>query len=170
MITNILAYIDGCSPVENAATAAFQLATCHGAHVEGLFVRTDVSDVVSNAPIHSIDGALALVEQYIRSRDHETAQTEQRATEAFAQTRDHFAIAEGSASTPTVHSSANWIVITGSPESTVCDRARNSDVCVVGHSSDPKKNSTTSVINENAGQLGTSCSSSPARTDNICRR
>ena len=88
MVTNILTYIDGNSSVENAATAAFLLATRHNARVEGLFVRTDVSDVIPNTPIYAIDGALPLVEQYVRSCDRETAQTEQRAKEAFAQTRD----------------------------------------------------------------------------------
>ena len=148
MITNILAYIDGRSSAENAAAAAFLLATRHNAHVEGLFVRTDVSDVIPNAPIYAIDGALPLVEQYVKSSDRETAQTEQRAKEAFAQTRDQFAFAEGDATSSTVHSTANWTVVTGSPENTVSHRARISDLCVIGRSSNLKKNSTTSVINE----------------------
>ena len=71
MITNILAYIDGHSSVENAATAAFLVATRHSAHVEGMFVRTDIGDVIPNSPIYAIDGALPLVEQYFKSRDRE---------------------------------------------------------------------------------------------------
>lgn len=149
MITNILAYIDGHSSVENAAAAAFLLATRHSAHVEGLFVRTDVSEIIPNAPIYAIDGALAVVEKYVQSRDHETAQTERRATEAFAQIRGDFAFVEGDATSPTVFSTANWTVILGSLEHTVCHRARISDLCVIGRSSSSlKKNSITSVVNE----------------------
>ena len=128
MITNILAYIDGRSSAENAVTAAFLLAARHTAHVEGLFVRTNVSDVISDAPIYAIDGALPLVEQYVRSCDRKTAQAEQRATEAFAQIRDHFAFAEDDATSPTVYSTANWTIISGSPENTVCQRDRISDL------------------------------------------
>lgn len=148
MITNILVYIDGHSSVKNAATAAFLLATRHSAHVNGLFVRTDVSDVITDAPIYAIDGALSLVEKYVQSHDSETAQTEQRATEAFTQIRDHFAFAEGDATSQTVYSTANWTVIAGSHENTVCHRARISDLCVIGRSSNLKKNSTTLVINK----------------------
>lgn len=134
--------------LKNAVTGAFLLAARHTAHVEGLFVRTDVSDIIPKAPIYAIDGALAVVEKYVRSRDDETAQTEQRAKEAFAQYRDHFAFAEGDATSPMVHTTANWTVITGSPENIVCHRARLSDLCVIGRSSNLQKNSTTSVINE----------------------
>lgn len=96
-ITNILAYIDGRSSVENAATAAFLLATRHGTHVESLFVRTVVGDVISNAPIYATDGTPAVVEKCVVSRDREAARTEQRATETFGQIHDNFDSAESDA-------------------------------------------------------------------------
>jgi len=148
MITNILAYIDGRSSAENAATAAFQLATRHTAHVEGLFVRTDVSDVIHSAPIYAVDGALPVVEQHIQACNRETVQTERRATEAFAQIRDYFDFSESDAASPTVHLTAHWTVIVGTPDKVVSHRARVSDLCVIGRSSHLMRNSTTSMINE----------------------
>ena len=53
MITNILAYIDGRDSAENAAEVAFQLAIRHAAHIEGLHVRADPREFITNAPICS---------------------------------------------------------------------------------------------------------------------
>ncbi len=49
MIANILTYIDGRGSTENAAEAAFQLAIRHNAHVEGLHVRADPRDYITDA-------------------------------------------------------------------------------------------------------------------------
>ncbi len=143
MITNILTYIDGRGSTENAAEAAFQLAIRHDAHVEGLHVRADPRDFITNAAVYSGFGA---IEKFTESFDREAAQVEQRATDAFVQVRDHYGIAEQEAASPVTLPAAHWTVVSGRADSIVCQRARVSDVCVVGRASYGRNNSTKPVI------------------------
>jgi nucleotide-binding universal stress UspA family protein len=141
MITNILAYIDGHSSVENAAEAACQLAIRHNAHVEGLFVRTDARDFITNAPIYS---GIESLEKFVQSFDRASEQREKRATDAFAQVRDRLGVSETKPAKgrPT----ADWTAVSGQPQTIVCHHARVADVCVIGRGSNGRKNTTTPVI------------------------
>jgi nucleotide-binding universal stress UspA family protein len=143
MITNILTYIDGYGSAENAAEAAFHLAIRHNAHVEGLFFRADAEEFIKNVPHF---GNPSAYDQFAETYDRNTMQAETRATEAFAQVRDKFAVSEGDAASSTVRPTAHWSVGSGQPEQIVCQLARVNDVCVIGRGSNGSKNSTGAVI------------------------
>ena len=100
MITNILTYIDGRGSTENAAEAAFQLAIRHDALVEGLHVRADPQDFITNAPLHSGYSGIEAITKFAESCDREATEIEKRATDAFAQVRDHHGVAEQEAASP----------------------------------------------------------------------
>jgi nucleotide-binding universal stress UspA family protein len=143
MITNILSYIDGRGSAENAAEAAFQLAIRHNAHVEGLHVCADPRDYITNAPVYS---GIEAIGKFSESFNHEAAQVERRATDTFAQVRERHGVAEQEAAPPVTRPTADWTVVSGRADSIVCQRARVSDVCVIGRASYGRDNSTTSVI------------------------
>ena len=143
MITNILTYIDGRGSSENAAEAAFQLAIRHNAHIEGLHVRADPRDFITNAAVYSGFGA---IEKFTESFDREAAEIEKRASDSFAQVRERYGVAEQEATSPAALPTAHWTVVSGRADSIVCHRARVSDVCVVGRASHGRDNSTKPVI------------------------
>ncbi len=143
MITNILTYIDGRGSTENAAEAAFQLAIRHNAHVEGLHVRADPRDYITDAADYS---GFQAIEKFTESFDREVTEVEKRATDAFAQVRDHHGVAEQEATPAVTKPTAHWTVVSGRADSIVCQRARVSDVCVVGRASYGRDNSTKPVI------------------------
>lgn len=143
MFTNILTYIDGRGSAENAAEAAFQLAVRHNAHVEGLHVRADARNFMTNAPVYA---GIESLERFTESFDRQATQVEQRATENFEQVRERHGIAEQESASPVTKPTAHWTVVAGQPERIVCRRARVADVCVVGRSSYGRDNSTTPVI------------------------
>ena len=143
MITNILAYIDGRDSAENAAEVAFQLAIRHAAHIEGLHVRADPREFITNAPIYS---GIESLEKFISSFDGATEQQEKKATDAFTWVRERYAVAEAEAASSQAEPAAHWTVVTGLAEPTVCQRARVSDVCVIGAGSNKSAKSTRSVI------------------------
>ncbi len=143
MITNILTYIDGRGSSENAAEAAFQLAIRHNAHVEGLHVRADPRDFITGAADYS---GLEVIEKFTESFEREAAEVEKRASDAFAQVRDHHGVVELEAASPATLPTAHWTVVSGRADRIVCHRARVSDVCVVGRASHGRDNSTKPVI------------------------
>ncbi len=141
MITNILTYIDGRGSTENAAEAAFQLAIRHNAHVEGLHVRAEPRDYITDAADYSGFGA-----NENESFEREATEIEKLASDAFAQVRDHHGVAEQEAASPVTKPTAHWTVISGRADSIVCHHARVSDVCVVGRAGYGWDNSTKPVI------------------------
>jgi nucleotide-binding universal stress UspA family protein len=143
MITNILTYIDGRGSVENAAEAAIQLAIRHNAHVEGLHIRADPRDFITNAPVYS---GIEAIEKFSESFDRWAAEIEERATGAFARVRDSHDVAEQEAGLRATQPTAHWTVVSGRADAIVCQRARVADVCVVGRANYGRDNSTTSVI------------------------
>ncbi|MDH3739122.1 MAG: universal stress protein [Alphaproteobacteria bacterium] len=143
MITNILTYIDGRGSSENAAEAAMQLAVRHNAHVEGLHIRADPHDFITNAPVYS---GIEAIEKFSDTFDREAAQIEERATGAFARVRHAHGVGEQKAGSKPTQPTAQWTVVSGSADTIVCQRARVADVCVVGRSGYGRDNSTTSVI------------------------
>ncbi len=143
MITNILAYIDGRGSDESASEAAFQLAIRHEVHVEGLHVRVDARDFMTNAPIYS--GAESL-ENFIATFDREAKNLEKRATDAFGQARERHGIIEQEATTPVKSPTAHCTVISGRASDIVCERARVADLCVIGRAGYGKDVATTPVI------------------------
>ena len=112
MITNILTYIDGRGSTENAAEAAFQLAIRHNARIEGLHVRADPRDYITNAPVYS---GVEAIEKFSESFDREAAEIEKRATDVFAQVRDHHGVAEQEAASPATLPTAHWMSSRGVP-------------------------------------------------------
>lgn len=143
MITSILSYIDGRDSAENAAEAAFQLAIRHNAHVEGLHVRADARDFITNAPVYS---GIESLEKFTESFDREAALVEKQAMAAFTQVRERHGVAEQEAAPPVTRPTAHWTVASGRADSIVSQRARVSDICVVGRASPGRDNSTTRVI------------------------
>ncbi len=143
MITNILAYIDGRDSAENAAETAFQLATRHNAHVNGLHVRADVREFITNVPIYT---GIESLTKFSDSFDRDAAQAEKHAIDIFMQVRDRHAAVDQQAAQPPVRPTANWTVIPGRADSVVSHRARVSDVCVIGRASYGRHNSRISVI------------------------
>ncbi len=143
MITNILAYIDGRDSAENAAEAAFQLAIRHEAHLEGLHVRADPREFITNAPIYS---GIETLEKFVESFDRATEQQEKKATDAFTTVRDKYGVAEAEATASRAGATANWTVIAGQPEPIVCQRARVADVCVIGAGGNKSNDSTSAIV------------------------
>lgn len=129
MITNILCYIDGRNSADNAAEAAFQLAIRHNAHVEGLHVRADARDFVTNAPVYA---GIKSIEKFTETFDREAERVEKQATAAFAQARERHGVVEEEAAPSLTRPSAHWSVASGSADAIVCQRSRVSDVCVIG--------------------------------------
>lgn len=143
MITNVLAYIDGRDSSENAAETAFQLAIRHEAHVEGLHVRADPRQFITNAPIYS---GIETLEKFIESFDRATEEQEKKATAAFTGVREKYTVAEAEATPSQPGPTAHWTVVAGQPEPIVCQRARVADVCVIGAGGNKSTNSTSAVI------------------------
>ena len=141
MIANILTYIDGRGSTENAAEAAFQLAIRHNAHVEGLHVRAEPRDYITDAADYSGFGA-----NENESFEREATEIEKLASDAFAQVRDHHGVVEQEAALPVTKPTAHWTVVSGRADSIVCHHARVSDVCVVGRAGYGRDNSTKPVI------------------------
>lgn len=143
MITNILAYLDGRGAEDSTAEAAFQLAVRHRAHVEGLHVRVDARNFLSNAPIYS---GLESLEQFTDTFDRDSARMERRAGEAFAQARERHGIIEQEATAPITQPTAHFTAVAGRAPDVVSRNARVADVCVVGRAGYGKDNATASVI------------------------
>ncbi len=143
MITNVLAYIDGRDSAENAAETAFQLGIRHEAHVEGLHVRADPREFITNAPIYS---GIESLEKFIESFDRATEEQEKKATDAFTGVRERYAVAEAEATPSQPGPTAHWTVVAGRAEPIVCQRARVVDVCVIGVGGNTSTNSTSAVI------------------------
>lgn len=143
MITNILAYLDGRGSDESSAEAAFQLATRHEAHVEGLHVRVDARDFMTNAPIYS---GIESLEKFNQSFDREADQMQNRASDLFRQVRERHGVVEQEPEMPITRSTAHLSVATGQAVRIVCEQARVADLCVVGRASYGKNASTTPVI------------------------
>lgn len=143
MITNILAYFDGRGSDESAAEAAFQLAVRHEAHVEGLHVRVDARDFMTNAPVYS---GIESLEKFTESFDRDAARMEKQATDAFNQARERHGVVEQEAISPITRPTAHCTVISGRASNKVCEMARVSDVCVVGRAGYGRDHPTTPVI------------------------
>ena len=143
MITNILAYVDGHGSEESAAETAFQLAIRHEAHVEGLHVRVDARNFLTNPPIYS---GVESLEKFVDEFDRDAAQMEKRAIDAFNQAREHHGVVEQEASVPITRPSAHCATISGRAGAIVSENARVSDVCVVGRVGYGRDNPTTPVI------------------------
>jgi nucleotide-binding universal stress UspA family protein len=143
MITNILAYVDGRGSEESAAETAFHLAIRHEAHVEGLHVRVDARNFVTNAPVYS---GVESLERFTESFDREAEELEKRATDAFTQARERHGVVEQEAATPVTRPTAHLTVVVGQASRTVSETARVSDVCVVGRVNYGRDNPTTPVI------------------------
>jgi nucleotide-binding universal stress UspA family protein len=119
------------------------LAIRHNAHVEGLHVRADPRDFITGAADYS---GLEVIEKFTESFEREAAEVEKRASDAFAQVRDHHGVVELEAASPATLPTAHWTVASGRADRIVCHRARVSDVCVVGRASHGRDNSTKPVI------------------------
>ncbi len=143
MITNILAYLDGRGSEESAAEAAFQLATRHEAHVEGLHVRVDARKFLTDAPVYS---GLESLEKFADTFDRDSARMQKQATDAFKQARERHGIIEQEAEIPVTRPTAHCTVVAGRANDVVCQNARVADLCVVGRARYGKDNSTAPVI------------------------